>query len=67
MAAVQPEEAMELLTAVSDLAREQLFDHTVTEDILLGTVDYFTLGWTRMLQAVLDLSPPEELDTLVPR
>lgn len=64
---MQPEEALELLTAVSDLAREQLFDHTVTEDILLGTVDYFTLGWTRMLQAVLDLSPPGELDTLVPR
>jgi hypothetical protein len=64
---VQPEEATELLTAVSDLAREQLFDHTVTEDIIDGTVDYITLGWTRMLQAVLDLSPPEELDTLVPR
>lgn len=64
---MQPEEAIELLGAVSDLAQDQLSAHTVTEDILVGTVDYITLGWTRILQAVLDLSPPEELSTLVPR
>jgi hypothetical protein len=58
---------MHLLKAVSELARRELFDHSVVESVLFSVVDYVTLGWTRMLQAVLDLSPPDEVATFVPR
>ena len=66
LASSQPEEAMHLLQAVSELARRELFEHSVMENVLVSSVDYVTLGWTRMLQAVLDLSPPEEMPTFVP-
>jgi len=60
------EEAKTLLKSVSTLAAKELFDHPVEENVLTTQIDYITLGWTRMLQAVLDLAPEELFDGLLP-
>jgi hypothetical protein len=62
-----PKDANDLLKDISALAQRELFHHTVQESVLNSAVDYITLGWTRMLQAVFDLMRPEEIEGLVPR
>ena len=64
---VQPDEASELLQATAKTASTNLFGHTVQETVLNNAVDYFTLGWTRMLQSVLDLAPPQVFEKLLPK
>jgi hypothetical protein len=61
------EEWLALLSQTSKIARSELFAHTVQENILTHDVDYFTLGWTRLLHVALDLIPSEQIDELVPR
>jgi hypothetical protein len=63
----QPDDASELLNNVGDIAREQLLAHEVEENVLSPDVDNVTLGWTRMLQAVLDLVTSDDIDALIPR
>jgi hypothetical protein len=65
VASSQPEEASNILKATATLSASSLFSHPVQETVLDGTVDHITLGWTRMLQAVLDLAPPEDSDKLL--
>jgi hypothetical protein len=66
IAALYPDDASELLRAVAKLAQRELFNHRVQETVLNSAVDYITLGWTRMLQAVLDLMPEDESKALMP-
>lgn len=67
MSTLYPEDANNLLKEISILARKELFDHAVQESVLTSAVDYITLGWTRILQAVFDLMSPDELEAIVPR
>lgn len=67
VSAVSPDEASDLLRDISNLSQQELFDHTVQETVLTTAIDYITLGWTRMLQAVLDSNPSDEFDELVPK
>ena len=67
MSAVSPDEAGDLLRDISKLSQEELFKHRVQETVLTTAVDYITLGWTRMLQAVLELNPSDEFDELIPK
>lgn len=62
-----PKDAKELLRDMSFLARSELFDHTVQESVLDNAVDHITLGWTRILQACLELMSPNEIDAIIPR
>jgi hypothetical protein len=66
MSAGHTEEARDLLKDISRLAQKELFDHPVQESVLTSDIDYITLGWTRLLQAVIDLAPQDELDGLIP-
>lgn len=61
------EKGVSLLSQTSKLARSELFEHPVQENVLTSDVDYITLGWTRILQAVLDLIPSEKMDDMLPR
>ena len=67
MSSMYPDEASDLLKDVLDLSRKELFAHPVQESVLTSAIDYITLGWTRMLQAVLDLTPANRIDELMPR
>ena len=61
----QLDQESELLKAIAALGANNLFGHSVQETVVDSAVDYFTLGWTRMLQAVLDLAPARDLDKLL--
>lgn len=67
LSSASAEKGVSLLSQTSKLARFELFEHPVQERILTSDVDYVTLGWTRILQATLDLIPPEKMDDLLPR
>jgi len=67
LSAVSPDEARDLLRRISKLSQEELFNHPVQESVLTTAVDYITLGWTRMLQAVLELNPSDDFDGLIPK
>lgn len=67
MAALYPEKANDLLKGILALSQKELFDHVVQESVLTSAVDYLTLGWTRMLQAVFDLMSPVDLEAIVSR
>jgi hypothetical protein len=67
MSAVSPDDAFDLLKEISMLSQEELWQHPVQESVLTSGVDYITLGWTRMLQAVLDLNSTDEPDKLFPK
>lgn len=68
LSAINADEANDLLRGVLEISRKELFDHTVQESVLDNTaIDYYTLGWTRVLQAVLDLLSTEKIDALMPR
>jgi len=65
--AVSPKDASELVTEIMNLSQRELFRHPVQESVLTGSVDYITLGWTRMLQAVVDILLPEDVDIVLPK
>jgi len=65
LSASQPDEASKLLRTVASLSAKSLFMHPVQETVLNNAVDYVTLGWTRILQGVLDLAPEHECDKLL--
>jgi len=67
ISAVSPDEASDLLRDVANLSQQELFAHTVQETVLTTAIDHITLGWTRMLQAVLDLNPSDEFDEFIPK
>jgi hypothetical protein len=62
-----PDEASDLVTEILNLSQRELFAHQVQESVLTSSVDYITLGWTRMLQAVIDMLPPEDVDIVLPK
>jgi hypothetical protein len=64
--AVAPSSASSWLKEVGATARMELFRHRVQENVLDQDVDNITLGWTRMLQAVVDLLSLEEVDSVIP-
>jgi hypothetical protein len=64
---VSPEEASDLVTEVLTLSQRELFGHQVQESVRTNSVDYVTLGWTRMLQAVVDMLPQEDIDAILPK
>jgi hypothetical protein len=63
---VAPNSASSWLKEVGATARMELFRHRVQENVLDQDVDNITLGWTRMLQAVVDLLSVEEVDSVIP-
>lgn len=65
--AAAPEEASELVTKILNLSQRELFAHKVRESVLTSSLDYITLGWTRMLQAVIDVLPLEGVDIVLPK
>jgi hypothetical protein len=64
---VSPEEASDLVTEVLTLSQRELYGHQVQESVRTNSVDYVTLGWTRMLQAVVDMLPQEDIDVVLPK
>lgn len=64
---VSPEEASDLVNEVLTLSQKELFGHQVQESVRTNSVDYVTLGWTRMLQAVVDMLPQEDIDAVLPK
>jgi hypothetical protein len=64
---VSPEEASDLVTDVLTLSQRELFGHQVQESVRTNSVDYITLGWTRMLQAVVDMLPQDDIDIVLPK
>lgn len=64
---INPEQAEILLRNTSKTAQYELLNHTVEESVLTDAIDYFTLGWTRLLHEILDLASPEQRDVLIPR
>jgi len=64
---VSPEDGSELVTEILNLSQRELFGHQVQESVLTSSVDYITLGWTRMLQAVVDILLPEDVDLVLPK
>jgi hypothetical protein len=66
LSSASPEKGVSLLLQTSKLARFELFEHPVQENVLTSDVDYITLGWTRILQAALDLIPSEKMDDMLP-
>ena len=64
---MSPDEAYDLLKEISTLSQLELFDHTVQETVLTTAIDNITLGWTRMLQAVVDLNPTDDFAELIPK
>ena len=64
---MSPEEASDLVTEVLTLSQRELFGHPVQESVRDDSVDYITLGWTRMLQAVVNMLSQEDIEAVLPK